>query len=137
MRETAFGQEWITLQGNHEKHEHSRLLIKLTCIVLWVAGLALWPNWMVIILMILLLWIQESIFSTFQSRLAERILRIEHFFKDASQEGQAPFQLHSEWEATRPGMARMLAQYAANALRPTVAFPYVPLIVITFLIWLA
>jgi hypothetical protein len=137
MRETALGQEWITLQGNYEKHEHSRLLIKLTCIVLWAAGLALWPDRIEIVSMIFILWIQESIFSTFQSRLSERILRIERLFKEGCEAAHAPYQLHSEWNDNRPGVAKLAAQYAANALKPTVAFPYVLLVPITFALWVA
>ena len=34
------GQEWQTLQGNHEQHELNALLIKLGCLALSVAGLA-------------------------------------------------------------------------------------------------
>jgi hypothetical protein len=137
MRETALGQEWITLQGNYEKHEHSRLLIKLTCIVLWAAGLALWPDRIEIASMIFILWIQESIFSTFQSRLSERILRIERLLKEECEAKLAPYQLHSEWNDNRPGMAKLVAQYAANAIKPTVAFPYVLLVLLTIVLWVA
>ena len=35
------GQEWQTLQGNHEQHELNALLIKLGCLALSVAGLAM------------------------------------------------------------------------------------------------
>jgi len=38
-------------------------------------------------------------------------------------------QLHSEWAAQRPGVIGLLAGYAASACRPTVAFPYAPLLI--------
>mgnify|MGYP000911109362 CR=1 FL=1 len=55
------GQEWQTLQGNHEQHELNALLIKLGCLALSVAGLAsgLSPAW--IAFTILLCWMQEGI----------------------------------------------------------------------------
>ena len=39
-----------------------------------------------------------------------------------------PFQLHTQWLAARPGAAGLLRDYISNALRPTVAYPYVVLI---------
>jgi hypothetical protein len=37
-------------------------------------------------------------------------------------------QLHSEWMVNRPGTLSLIASYAVSACRPTVAFPYVPLL---------
>lgn len=33
-------------------------------------------------------------------------------------------QLHSDWQASRPGGAALLLEYLKSALRPTVALPY-------------
>lgn len=127
-------QEWTTLQNNHESHERSALVIKLVAVVLfagtWLAGLdplmgcALVP----------ILWFQESILKTWQSRLAVRLLDIEAMIKRVSQNDGQPFQLHSHWLAQRPGLAGLLIEYGQNAIRPTVAFPYAALLLLAVIL---
>jgi hypothetical protein len=43
-------------------------------------------------------------------------------------------QLHSEWQAGRGALTGMLIEYATSASRPTVAFPYVALLLVDFLL---
>lgn len=124
---TALGQEWITLQNNFEQYEKGGLLIKLFAIALCGLGFVLALHEMVMVLLLLVLWLQEAVFRTFQTRLGVRILRIEQGVK--SGEGEA-FQLHSEWLAARSGVFGLLREYAASALRPTVAFPYAVLLLL-------
>jgi len=123
-------QEWTTLQNNHEWHERSALLIKLAAVALcagtWVAELRPWlPGALTV-----LLWLQEAILKTWQTRLADRLMAIEATFQRTASGGDAPFQLHSQWQARRPGLAGLLAGYGRSALRPTVAFPYALLLVL-------
>jgi hypothetical protein len=122
------GQEWQTLQHNHEQHEKNALLIKLVCLALTVAGLAtgLATPWLG--LMVLLCWGQESIFKTYQSRLGERLLRVEAQLSQHNSSAPSAMQLHTEWLAARPSGMGLLASYAASACKPTVAFPYLPLL---------
>jgi hypothetical protein len=131
----SLAQEWSTLQNNHERYETGGLLIKLASVVLTVAGFALHLNLKLMVALVLLLWVQEGIYRTFQSRLGQRILRVEQWVRqDAPSQPQggtphgAAFQLHSEWVAGRPGVVGLLAEYARSALRPTVAFPHVALL---------
>jgi hypothetical protein len=123
-------QEWTTLQNNHEAHERSALLIKLVAVVLsalaWVLGL----DSVVLCALLLILWFQEAVLKTWQNRLAARLIGIESVFKRDPQGGAEPFQLHSQWLAQRPGLAGLLAEYARSAGRPTVAFPYVVLVML-------
>lgn len=135
--------EWTTLQNNHERYELGGLLIKLVSVVLTAAGFAAHLNLKLMAALVVLLWVQEGIYRTFQSRLGQRILRVEQLIKLGSlatgglasaqnialqpqaAAGQgAAFQLHSEWAAGRLGVAGLLAEYARSALKPTVAFPY-------------
>jgi hypothetical protein len=127
--QTLLGQEWQTLQNNHEYYEKSALLIKLTCLVLSTASLALGLPLAWIAITIGLCWLQEGIFKTFQSRLGERLLRIEAQLRQADSAGPA-MQLHSDWVATRPGTLALVIGYLASAGRPTVAFPYLPLLLL-------
>jgi tripartite-type tricarboxylate transporter receptor subunit TctC len=46
----------------------------------------------------------------------------------------AAFQLHSGWVARRAGSKGLLAEYAASAARPTVAFPYAVLLIVLVLL---
>src|SRR5689334_8405141 len=96
----ALGQEWATLQNNYEQYERTALLIKLTAIV-FGAIICFSGESMAAIALILVLWVQEGIFKTYQSRLGDRLLRIEALIKQSDAE-TAPFQLHTEWLASRP-----------------------------------
>jgi hypothetical protein len=124
---SALGQEWITLQNHYEQYEKGGLLIKLLAIALCAIGFMLALHELVMGLLLLVLWLQEGIFRTFQTRLGMRILRIEQGVIIG--EGVA-FQLHSEWLASRSGVLGLLHEYAVSALRPTVAFPYAVLLLL-------
>lgn len=132
----ALGQEWLTLQNNYEQYEKTGLLVKLGSMALFILALALGVSPVLTALLIVLLWLQEAIFRTFQSRLGERILRIEGLIRRGMQTEGMAFQLHSEWLASRKDAAGLLLEYLNSALRPTVAFPYPVLLLIDFAIYL-
>ena len=125
MDSKLLGQEWQTLQNNHEPHEKNALLIKLASLTLCCAGLAFGLPLLWIGFAVLLCWGLEGIFKTYQARLSERLLRIEAMLSQP-QPSDVPMQLHAEWAAGRPGGAALIAGYALSACRPTVAFPYLP-----------
>lgn len=127
---SALSHEWAILQHNHEQHERNSLLIKLAGVALLAASPSLALSMPAGVALLLVLWLQEAIFRTFQARLGERILRIEQLLREGATQSAAPCQLHSEWLASRPGLAALLAEYAKNMLRPTVAFPYAVLVLI-------
>ena len=132
---TLLSQEWQTLQRNHEQHERNALLIKLVCVVVCVVGLAASVSLGWLGITVLLMWGQEGIIKTYQSRLSDRLLVIEAQLKGAAGNPSGltdrfAMQLHTEWAATRPRGVWSIASYAKNACRPTVAFPYVPLLLI-------
>lgn len=124
----ALGLEWSTLQNNYEQAERNALLVKLAAVVLCVAGYALGVPYELIGGTALLLWVQESLCRTSQARLGERIVRVEALVKNAAP-ASAACQLHTEWLASRKGSVGLLGEYAAHALRPTMAFPYAVLVV--------
>jgi hypothetical protein len=125
---TLLSQEWKTLQGNHERHEQNALFIKLACLALCLAGLASRLPLYWIGLTVLLCWMQEGIFKTYQSRLSDRLLCVELQLRQA-QATQSAMQLHTDWTASRPGGTALIFSYASSSVRPTVAFPYLPLLV--------
>jgi len=132
------GQEWTSLENSHEQYEKGGLLIKLTGIAFTAAGMALGLKTAVVVALLLILWGQEGIFRTFQSRISKRLLRVEELIVRAgvvhegttlSANANMPFQLHTEWRAGRKGVWGLLAEYAASACKPTVAYPYALLVV--------
>lgn len=127
MGNNLLGQEWQTLQNNHEQHEKNALLIKLASLTLCIGGLAfsLPLHW--IAFAVLLCWGLEGIFKTYQARLSERLLCVESMLGKL-QPSDMPMQLHTEWAAGRPGGGALIAAYVRSACRPTVAFPYLPIL---------
>lgn len=127
-------QEWLTLQRQYEHYESSGLHIKLFTVALTALGLmAAFPaSWLGGL--VALLWLQEGIHRTFQSRLGQRILRVEGLIRhtasapSAGQQHGGAFQLHSEWLASRQGALGLVREYVRSACRPTVAHPYLLLL---------
>ena len=104
----AFHQEWITLQNNHEQHEKNCLSVKLVAVVLFGVALAWGFNDSLIGALLGILWFQEGMLRTFQSRLGARILRIEQALRPGMAPAAMAFQLHSEWLAERQGVVGRL-----------------------------
>lgn len=130
----ALQQEWVTLQNNHERYESGSLAIKLVAVVLVCTGVAFELEAWFVGLFVLVLWLQEGIFKTFQFRLGERLVQLEALIAQESPPAGAAFQLHSSWMARRAGSRSLLSEYAASAVRPTVAFPYVVLLIVLVLL---
>jgi hypothetical protein len=132
LHQHQLGREWAVLQNNHEQYERSALLIKLSAVLLCVGGLLLGFDalWMAPVL--LMLWLQEGIYRAFQARLGVRLLRVEQRLAQLPAAALA-FQLHSEWQASRPDAAGLVREYLACAAKPTVAFPHAPLLLLGLL----
>jgi hypothetical protein len=121
--------EWLALQANHEQYERAALGVKLLAVAL--CALAFGLRWLWVLMLIL--WVQEAIFKTFQARLGARLLRVEALLREGQADPAQALQLHSEWLVSRPRGAALLREYALSALRPTVAFPYPLLALLTAL----
>lgn len=127
----ALGREWLALQGQCEDYEKQALRLKLVAVVLFLLGYLVAPDLSVSAILTTILWLQEGIWKTWQSRLEDRVIQVEAIINGAP--GQA-FQLYSRWKEERPGSIKLIWHYLLNALRPTVAFPYLALLVMDF--WL-
>ena len=125
---TGLGQEWVTLQHNYERYEGHCLWIKLVAVVLAFAGMAFALEWWFVGLVLLVLWLQEGIFKTYQARLGDRLLEVERLLGSHGTAQGPAYQLHAGWLARRKGAAGLIGEYVASACRPTVAFPYVVLL---------
>lgn len=127
MLQTLLSQEWQTLQACHEQHERNALAIKLICVVLVVLGLAAEIGLIWLAATVLLLWLQEGIVKTYQARIGDRLLIVEAQLQLA-EPTLAAMQLHTSWAANRPGTAALVTSYLVSACRPTVAFPYLSML---------
>lgn len=126
---SPLGHEWTTLQNNHEQYEKNSLSIKLTATLFGALGLILGLSATLTGLTLLVFWLIEAIFRTSQSRLGSRLLQLEALLRQSPPPQTAAYQLHSAWQAGRPGMIGLMREYLANAARPTVAFPYALLLI--------
>lgn len=114
----ALHHEWLALQAQHERYEALALGVKLAA---FAATVLVADNTLAFALLALL-WLQEAVLKTFQSRLGERLLAVERGLKSGAE--VAAMQLHSDWLASRSRGAGLAADYLKSALRPTVALPY-------------
>ena len=126
---SRLANEWQTLQNNHEQHEKSALLIKLTSLIICAAGIAASVPAFWLAITVLLCWLQEGIYKTYQARLVERLLTVEALLRLAEPPAEA-MQLYTAWTAHRPSGIGLIAGYAVSALKPTVAFPYLPILLL-------
>lgn len=130
MDTELLGREWAALHRDSELQERSALWIKLAAVAVAVVALALSFDTVLTMLLLAVLWLQEAIVRTGQARLSTRLLRIEALLRETPPVAGQACQLYSEWAASRPGSLGLVAEYAAKALRPTVAFPYAALLVL-------
>jgi len=131
---SLLSQEWTNLHQDHERYDRYGLLIKLTAVLACLVSLGLAMSLWLAVIFVLVLWLQEGIWRTVQARTGERLLAIEKSLADS---GDLPaMQFYNNWEASRPGTVGLIKEYLLNAIRPTVAYPYVILlgIEITFAI---
>jgi len=134
VSKTLLSQQWQTMHNSYENYEQYALIIKLITVVIavfaWSFSL---PNYITLAL-IALLWLQEAIWKTFQSRAETAIIAIED--KLAGNEEKNAEQLHlfySQWQSNRTGVTGLIAEYLKSALRPTVIYPYGPLILMVLI----
>lgn len=124
-------KEWQSLHNSHERYEQLALFIKLLSILATLFSLTFYQENTVIILILAVLWLQEGIWKTYQARTCNRIELIEQALH---QNNLVAFQFYSQWSENRPSSIGLVMEYLKNSLKPTVLYPYVPLIVITCII---
>jgi len=130
MTTNHLANEWKLLQKQCEDYEKYSLLIKLIAIILLAVTLLVQPgNELAIAAVIGVLWLQDAIWKTFQHRIETRLHKLEGNLAatEAGNNTQSiAYQLHSEFLAKRHNSG-VFQEYLTQAVRPTVAFPYVAL----------
>ena len=134
-------KEWQQLHSSNEKYEYFALVIKLVAIVLTVFQIISdLPN-TIVLLVLAVLWLQEGIWKTYQSRTNDRIERLEQALLDikledkrlANENDTIAFQFYLQWSKNRAGSIALMKEYIKNSVKPTVIYPYVPLMVIALI----
>ena len=124
-------QEWTTLQNQYDSYEKHSLLIKLLNVVLMSSMFIFGYHGVWGIALIVILWLQDSIWKTFQQRIENRLLAVEKML--ASNEQEDGMQFNSSWQESRPGTIGLVVEYLSQSIRPTVAFPHALLVAIALL----
>ena len=122
--------EWSILHQDIEKYERYALLIKLFSVLICLLTFAYELSTWLAILFILILWLQNGIWQTFQGRLEYRILFIEQQLQNKSNSDEMGFQLYTQFQGQRLGVVGLVKEYTINSLKPTVAYPFVVLVVV-------
>ena len=130
-----FQKEWAILHNDIEKYEKFSIVIKLFSVLISVLCISYILNEWVTVTFILILWLQDGIWKTFQKRLEARILFIEKKLNHKVIDNDIPFQFYSQWENKRQGIKGLLIEYISNSAKPTVAYPYFLLIVLTLIVY--
>ena len=93
-----FKTEWCLLQNQFDSYEKHSLYIKLLNVLLFFVALTLDVISISIVPVFLLLWLQDGIWKTFQSRIEKRLLQVEKYIANSSDE--SVFQFNSEYDKT-------------------------------------
>ncbi|MFV0477027.1 MAG: hypothetical protein ACK5ME_04225 [Parahaliea sp.] len=134
-REGRYLAEWMLLQKQYDSYEKFSLLIKLTNIILvtWLLFVGHAGFWAAAVAAIL--WLQDGIWKTYQSRINTRLLVVEVALAEEPSANEAgPLQYNRSWLAMRHGVTGLLKEYLCHAMAPTVAYPHVLLIALTVLV---
>ena len=130
-------EQWQTLHNNHENYENYALIIKLVAIAITLFSFTFSVTSMVTLLLLATLCLQEGIWKTFQQRTANAIMAIEDklALNEAEQttETMKPYLVYKQWQENRPTTKVLIAEYVVNSLKPTVLYPYLPLMFVVLI----
>ena len=126
METQRYEAEWCLLQNQFESYEKHSLYIKLGSILVLFLALSFSTGALPTCFILGVLWIQDAILKTFQSRITPRLLRIEKNILETAQ--ASPFQFNTDYQLAETKGLSKIQEYAKQAARPTVAFPHLVLI---------
>jgi len=128
MKRNKFKTEWYLLQNQFDSYEKHSLYIKLLSIIVLLSAEISNVMSILVVLVLIVLWLQDAIWKTFQSRIELRLLQIEKYISEESEE--SAFQFNSEYHSVRLSGLSLINEYVRQSIRPTVAFPHIVLILI-------
>lgn len=122
MSVKELGQEWSVLQNQFDSYEKFSLIIKLVSICASIFSFLIAGASYALLLLIILLWGQDSIWKTFQSRIEPRLMAIEKYI--AEENDQSAFQFNTQYLKNSFQGKSLIIEYLRQSIRPTVAFPH-------------
>jgi hypothetical protein len=125
--------EWQTLHNQYHDYDKLSQWIKLSATLLFVIMYLMHGHWVITIGLVGLLWLQEAMLKTFQSRIESRLLAVEQMVESGSDVLSSPLQLHSQFSKRRPSLSGLIKDNFKQSLRPTVAIVYLTLMALTVL----
>ena len=114
MQEKEYRTEWSLLQNQFDSYEKHSLYIKLVSVILFFLSEVFDVKTIVIVLIFMLLWLQDAIWKTFQSRLEPRLFQIEKYIRDKASE--YAYQFNSEYQKNSLNGAALFGEYARQAI---------------------
>lgn len=120
--------EWVTLQNQCDAFEKRSLTIKLLAVLLASLFSIAINHPEIILLLNSILWFQDAVWKTFQSRFSERLLVIENCLSTPGTDDNIQF--NTAWEAKPRGTVRLVSEYLRQLLKPTVVFPHLVLVLL-------
>jgi len=137
MQTSDLANEWSLLQNQFDSYEKYSLLIKLVSVLILLVAYITHHLHFFVFLLLLVLWMQDAIWKTFQSRIEVRLLQLEEYLsgdQSLDRTDQKAYQFNSQYVESRPGIVGLVNEYRRQAMRPTVAYPH---IVLLFLLGIA
>jgi len=126
METEKLKMEWCLLQNQFDSYEKHSLYIKFFSIFVFLLAELLLNNSLFIVLILAVVWLQDAIWKTFQSRIEVRLLQVEQYILEETTDNA--FQFNSEYQKNSLSGFSLINEYFSQAIRPTVAFPHVVLV---------
>jgi hypothetical protein len=127
---TGLSAEWTLLQAQYDDYEKAALLIKVFTVSIVLVALITGLSSLLCVLFILILWLQEGVIRTVQSRTEQRLCTVEKAIANSPATSTIAMQLHTDFGHQRATPIRLVVEYIRHALRPTVAMIYIGLVII-------
>ncbi|MEC8427445.1 MAG: hypothetical protein VXZ35_03410 [Pseudomonadota bacterium] len=133
MDSKSLETEWCVLQNQYDSYEKHSLYIKLASVAVFTTAVVTQSIGLSMVAILLVLWLQDAIWKTFQSRIEPRLLQLEQCIAG---DLKAPaFQFNREYQKNRRGLVGLIAEYLQQSVRPTIAFPHAALLLILFALY--
>lgn len=133
MQTSDLANEWSLLQNQFDSYEKYSLLIKLTSIVILFIAYCTHHLDIFVFILLLVLWLQDAIWKTFQVRIENRLLQLEESLsgeQSLERADEKAYQFNSQYIKHRRGTLGLIKEYFCQAIRPTVAYPHVLLLLV-------
>jgi hypothetical protein len=139
MDRSALTLEWQVLQNQFDSYEKCSLFIKLFNVGILTLALGNEALGVSVVVIIFVIWLQDAIWKTYQSRIDGRLQLVE---QGLAMDGEAfstnesepttviACQYNRAFAEQRPSLIGLIREYGCQACRPTVAFPHAVLVVL-------